>query len=191
MRRTEQEFMAAARAEGYAITCGTTVPWLTGYGHVEPGLARTLPVDTLAALRRIFVTLGGDEDLLRAKRASRLRPDGFLGGRILEVDEIQHFSTARGIALELYPDGAALGFDRDAYRALCRRWGPHGGDRYRAAKRTVEFPRPGGRTAQRAYFDALRDLGAPHSGTGPVIRIPAPECNPALALERLREMAPA
>lgn len=191
MGRTEQAFMAGARAAGYAVTPGRTVSWLTGYGHLEPALSRMVPAEIIEVLQRIFLTLDGDEELLRAKRASRLRPDALLGGQILEVDEIQHFSTARLTALDLYPERAPLAFDRDEYRALCRRWAPKGGDRYRAGKQTVEFPHPGGRTAQRAYFDALRDLVAPHIAAGPVIRIAAPECDPALALKRLRETTPA
>ena len=186
MGRTEQEFIAGARAAGYAIASGQTVPWLTGRGHLEPGLSNTIPPEVVAVLRRVFIALGGDEDVLRSKRSGALRPDGFIDGQLLEIDEIQHFTTPRLVTLDLYPDAAPLGFDRDDYRSLCRRWAPRGGDRYRATKPTVDFPRPGGRTAQRAYFDAVRDLVAPHVGVGPVLRIPAPECDAALALKRLR-----
>lgn len=186
MGRTDQEFMAGASTAGYPITSGGTMPWLTGFGHLDAGVTSRTPTEVIDVLRRIFMVLGGDESLLRAKRAVLLRPDGFLRGRILEIDEIQHFSTARLAALDLYPDDAPLGYDRDEYRSLCRRWASNGGDRYRANKQTAEFPRCGGRTAQRAYFDALRDLVAPHAGGGPVIRIAAPECDSTLALSRLR-----
>lgn len=178
--------MAGARRAGYAIKPGATLPWLTVHGHLSTGLD-AIPASVVNTLRRIFLALGGDEDALRAKRRGPLRPDAFLGGQILELDEIQHFSSARLRSLDAYPADAALGFDLDEYRALCRRWAPHGGDRYRAAKQTIDFPAPGGRTAQRAYFDALRDLLAPYAGTDPVIRIPAPECDPHLALDRLRD----
>jgi hypothetical protein len=186
MGRTEQGFMAAARAAGYAITSGAPVPGLTGRGHLEPGLVAAAPEEVIAALHGMFVALGGDEAVLRTKRSAPLRPDGLLGGRLLEVDEIQHFTTARLMTLDRYADDASVGFDRDEYQSLCRHWAPRGGDRYRASKPTVDFPRPGGRTAQRAYFDALRDLAAPYLSVGPVLRIPAPECDPAIALTRLR-----
>lgn len=185
MGRTEQQFLAGARARGYALETGRTVPWLTVHGHLEPALKAQVPSEIIDVLRDVFLSLGGDEELLRAKRSGRLRPDAFLGDRILELDEIQHFSTARLAALERYPHDAPLGFDRDRHMALCRQWAPMGGDRYRASKQTREFPHHGGRTAQRAYFDALRDLAAPHFGAGPVIRIAAPECDPRLAIRRM------
>jgi hypothetical protein len=57
-------------------------------------------------------------------------------------------------------------------------------DRYRAGKPTRDFPFAGGRRAQRAYFDAFRDLVAPSFGLR-VLRVPAPECDGALAYQRL------
>lgn len=187
MGRTEREFMSALLAGGYDMQRNRTVPWLTTRGHLDGALVDVVPSEVLAVLRRIFLRLGGKEDLLSTKRILRLRPDAFLDERILELDEIQHFSSARLATLALYPDNAALGFDRHQYERLCSRWAPRGGDGYRAAKQTREFPQRGGRTAQRAYFDALRDLIAPYAGAGPVIRIHALECDAQLAFARLRE----
>jgi hypothetical protein len=62
-------------------------------------------------------------------------------------------------------------------------------DNFRAAKPAVDFPRPGGRRAQRAYFDAVRDLVAPSFGWT-VCRVPAPECNAVTAAARLRATRP-
>ena len=53
-------------------------------------------------------------------------------------------------------------------------------------KKAVDFPFPGGRTAQRAYFDACRDLLGPAFGYR-VIRIPAPSRNVMAAVAALRE----
>jgi len=100
----------------------------------------------------------------------------------VEVDEIQHFTTERLRTLDLYPASAELWFDTGAYGTLISRWSTTG-DRYRAAKPTVDFPFAGGRRAQRAYFDAFRDLAAPSFGLR-VLRIPAPECDGRLAFER-------
>lgn len=185
MGRTETEFMAEALALGYPLRQKVTVPWLTWNGHRNPNLDR-FSETVINVLHELFIALGGDEARLIAKAGQRLQPDSFLREQILELDEIQHFSTARLNTFEFYPADAQLGFDIDEYRDLCRRWAPSGGDRYRAAKATVDFPRPGGRTAQRAYFDAVRDLLAPHTPAGPVIRIPAPECDPTTAVRRLR-----
>jgi hypothetical protein len=185
MGRTERDFLAGARAAGFDIKPGATRPWLTVYGHLEPSLHGTVAEHVIARLREMFITLGGDERLLASKRAGASpRPDACYQGRILEVDEIQHFTTDRLRTLELYPAGTRVGFDVDRYRSLCSTWASRGGDKYRAYKQTVEFPHEGGRRAQRAYFDACRDLLAPYFGDGPVVRVPAPECEPALALQR-------
>jgi hypothetical protein len=47
----------------------------------------------------------------------------------------------------------------------------------------MDFPFAGARRAQRAYFDAFRDLAAPSFGLR-VLRIPAPECDGRLTFER-------
>jgi hypothetical protein len=48
----------------------------------------------------------------------------------------------------------------------------------------VDVPRFGARRAQRAYFDSVRDLAAPVFGNGPVIRVPAADCDGAIAYDR-------
>lgn len=192
MGRTEKEFGRTARDAGYDLRQGERVPWLTVHGHVNRVVVQHAPPEVLAALRRILLVLGGDEERLATKRPGsdpcpdfRLHSHGG-DGRILETDEIQHFTTDRLQALKSYPLETRLGYDRREYIALCERWRTRGGDRYRAAKATKEFPRAGGRRAQRAYFDACRDLLAPHFDAGSVIRVPAPECDPGLAFERWR-----
>lgn len=188
--RIETEFGRTARDAGYDLCPGERVPWLTVHGHVNPVVVQHAPPEVLAAVRRIFLVLGGDEERLATKRpGSDPRPDFRLhshggDGRILEIDEIQHFTTDRLQALKSYPLDTRLGYDQGEYIALCERWRTRGGDKYRAAKPTKEFARAGGRRAQRAYFDACRDLLASHLDAGSVIRVPAPECAPGLAFER-------
>jgi len=104
-----------------------------------------------AALRSIYLALGGDETLLVRKRSgSDPRLDFVLAEHALavEVDEIQHFTSERLRTLDLYPPAAEVCFDTGAYRALIGRWCTTG-DRYRAAKPSVDFPFAGGRRAQR------------------------------------------
>jgi len=99
-----------------------------------------------AALRSIYLALGGDETLLVRKRSgSDPRLDFVLADHALavEVDEIQHFTTERLRTLDLYPAAAEVCFDTGAYRTLISRWCTTG-DRYRAAKPTVDFPFAGG-----------------------------------------------
>jgi hypothetical protein len=128
--------------------------------------------------------LGGDEPLVRAKAQRPLSPDFVLpNGQLVEVDEIQHFTSDRLRTLELYPPEVSLGFDLGFYRDLCDRH-HRTADRYRADKTATDFPFPGGRRAQRAFLDAVRDLLAPYLAGHPVLRVPAPECDAALAFAR-------
>jgi hypothetical protein len=60
-------------------------------------------------------------------------------------------------------------------------------DDYRRSKEARGFRRPGGRRAQRAYFDALRDLAIPALGFSPVIRVDALDDNGAAAYRRRRD----
>jgi hypothetical protein len=140
----------------------------------------------LEQLRLIYAALGGDETLLAGKRAgSDPRIDLLIADRALavEADEIQHFTSDCLQTLELYHPDADVLFDVEEYRTLIGRWRV-GGDGYRAAKPTKDFPRAGGRRSQRAFFDAFRDLAAPTFGLR-VLRTPAPECDGTLAYSRL------
>jgi hypothetical protein len=177
-----------AREAGIELEPGVAVPWLTNRGHLNPVLADAVPQGTLAILSSIHQRLGGDESLLAGKRGgSSPRPDFFLVSEnlIVEVDEIQHFTSDRLATLEAYPRNVELAFEVVEYRALISKWSAVA-DNYRAAKPAVDFPRAGGRRAQRAYFDAVRDLAAPSFGWR-VLRVPAPECDASIAAARLSE----
>lgn len=125
---------------------------------------------------RIFRELGGKALALETKRRIALRPDAFFGDKwnfIVEFDEIQHFTRFRESTLQNYPSNLRLGFDRNRYIQLCRIHcdrailkGPTG---YRSPKQ--EFPFVNGRAAQRAFFDALRDLLPLDNGLNPTIRL--------------------
>jgi hypothetical protein len=180
--RTETRFETLAARDG--LHRGHRLPWLSNRGHLaleEIGAPSVL----IDRLREIYTRLGGYEKALAAKRrGSDPTPDFLLNGhQIVEVDEVQHFTADRLTTLRLYPRDIELGFGISEYMARCETWRSTA-DRYRAAKPTQDFPYPGGRRAQRAYFDALRDLAAPFFGHGPVLRIPAPECDGDLAYRR-------
>jgi hypothetical protein len=184
MGATEDAVARLAAGEGLDFRRGASLPWLTNKGHLDEGIAGTLDEQTLAALRSIYRELGGDESLLASKRSgSDPRIDLLHGALAIEVDEIQHFTTDRMRTLELYPPDADVLFNADEYRAAIRLWHQRA-DRYRASKPTRDLPFAGGRRAQRAYFDAFRDLVAPSFGFR-VLRVPAPECEGALAYQRL------
>jgi len=184
MGATEDAVARLAASESLEFRRGASLPWLTNKGHLAEGVAGKLDEETLAALRSIYQELGGDESLLASKRSgSDPRIDLLHGALAIEVDEIQHFTTDRMRTLEFYPLDADVLFNADEYRAAIRLWHQRA-DRYRASKPTRDFPFAGGRRAQRAYFDAFRDLVAPSFGLR-ILRVPAPECEGALAYKRL------
>jgi hypothetical protein len=163
----QREFAEAALADGIVLS-GQSFPWLSQRGHLAlpEGPARD-------ALEEIYLALGGDLDTLATARSTALRGDYLheATGTLIEIDESQHFTSARLASLSHYPADAALGFDLDHYKALCRRHQAQS-DRYRAAKEARGFGR-GGRTRQRAYYDALRDLATPAMGQPPLVRVDA------------------
>ena len=183
MGRTEDAFFRLARADGHDIERGTTLPWLTNRGH----LSNMLTVSTTQALRAIHRELGGDEERLEGKRSASLRPDFLLPSQslLVEVDETQHFTTDRLSTFGHYYEAVKLAFDPVAYMELVKQWKDEGDSFYRN-KPAPDFPFPGGRRAQRAYFDVCRDLGANDHGLR-VLRIPAPERDPTLAYSRFLE----
>lgn len=178
----EGAFAAAAASDGIVLL-RARVPWLNQRGHLG------LPAEASAAranLGTIFDALGGDAEEQAAKRLTSLPGDFFHEptGTFIEIDEFQHFTSHRRRALELYPASARLGFDRDAYLALCHELASRA-DKYRAAKAAVGFG-DGGRQRQRAYHDALRDLAEPDMGAPPVMRFPVLDGDGAAAYERAR-----
>jgi hypothetical protein len=182
---TAAELRRLALEHGIDLRPGRPLAWLTSRGHEHPVLLDALSENTLRALRDLFTALRGDEQALAGKPARPLRPDFFFGraDQLVELDESQHFTTARLRTLDFYGDDAARGFDIDEYRTLCERLKERS-DRDFAHRKAVEFPGPHGRQRQRAYFDAVRDFGAPACGHGGVIRVPAPERDAELALGR-------
>jgi hypothetical protein len=144
-----------------------------------------VPTEVRNILDELHARLGGDQQLLRAKPERALRPDFVLAtGQLVEVDEIQHFTSDRLLTFELYPSEISLGFDLGMYRDFCALY-RETADRYRADKTATDFPCSGGRRAQRAFLDAVRDLMAPYLTGRPVLRVAAPECDARLAFARV------
>ncbi|MFI2565408.1 hypothetical protein [Paenarthrobacter sp. NPDC018779] len=159
-------------------------PWLNQRGHFD--LPQTASAIALP-LEQIFAMLGGNAAEQSAKRTTPL-PGDFIHedtGTLIEVDEMQHFTSFRLQTFSFYPVESPLGFDVEAYLWHCRRYSSSA-DKYRQTKTAPAFGN-GGRQRQRAYYDALRDLAAPAMGHPPLIRIPAPEGNGRAAFEQNRE----
>jgi len=136
-----------------------------------------LPADLYQTLDSMFIALKGYRQGMDQKEARRIPVDCCFGppySFIVEVDEVQHFTSYKATALNHYPEDASLGFDLQEYLQLCERYadeayrkGPSG---YRKPK--PEFPFDGGRAAQRAFFDAFKDLLPARHGLRPTLRIP-------------------
>jgi len=126
-------------------------------------------------LLRVFTSLEGNIEVLRGKKPRALTPDAYFPppwNFIFEFDELQHFTKYKKIALENYPPGN-YGFEINEYKRLCEQYqdiairkGPAG---YRVPK--PEFPFENGRAAQRAFFDACRDILPQLNGLNPTVRI--------------------
>jgi hypothetical protein len=195
LRRVEDlrtAFARAAAADGIALA-PHTFDWLCEQGHI--GLERVAkarrdpaivaPVKAaLAELQAIYARLKGDESVLHAARENLLLPvDLFHAptGTVIAVDGAEHFTSFRRTALELYPPE----LDVAGQIALCDEWAARtdGLERGLAAK-GFGF---GGRQRERAYHDALLDLGAPAMGLPPVIRVAAVDGDGAAAYARHRD----
>lgn len=171
---------------------GTRAPWLTGRGHVNPVVQNAAPPEVIDALAEVHATLGGDASALASKRPGNPPTPDLIHTpteTVIEIDEVQHFTSARLRTLDLYPADVPLGFNLDEYKQLVENWRSKG-DRAYAHKVAADFPQTGGRQAQRAYNDALRDLLAPTFTGHPVIRIAVPDRGIGTAVARLMTRLP-
>jgi hypothetical protein len=190
-------FAQAAATDGIVLAEQQTFDWLTEAGHLgleyaamqrrDPAL-RVPVTAAVEALTTIYSRLRGDPVVLRSLRTNLLLTVDLvheITGTVIELDESKHFTSFRLKALDVYPPGTALGFDLDEYRELCRAWSSKTDNVDRAfAAKGFGF---GGRQRERAYRDALLDLGAPAMGLPPVRRVVALDGDGTAAYARERE----
>lgn len=174
---------SALRVEGIDVVSAGSLPWLTVRGHLDSYVQRHAPAHLLNLLATVHDELGGNANVLAGKRSGAVRADLVVvaTGQMIEVDEVQHFTSAREVSLDQYPESIPLGFSLHDYRLWTIRHRAEG-DRAFAHKRAADFDFHGGRQAQRAYNDALRDLLAPIFTGHPVVRVAVPtrSCVPAV-----------
>jgi hypothetical protein len=140
------------------------------------------------AIEQIFKRLNGLQPVLESGRVEK----GFTAvlvheptDTIVEVDEVLHFTSHRLRTLELYPPEMKLGFDLKEYKALCEEHGPTS-DRWRYGLASKLFGWHG-LQKERAWEDAVRDVGAWVMGHPPLIRVPAIDGDGDAAYERVRD----
>jgi hypothetical protein len=188
-------FTHAAARDGIALE-PRSFDWLCEQGHVglervakarrDPAIVAPV-IAALDVLGAIYARLKGDVSVLHAARANLLLPVDLVHpptGTVIEVDEREHFTSFRLGALELYPADAAVAFDRDEYKRLCREQCAET-DRLSRGLAAKGFGF-GGVPRERAYHAALYDLAVPAMGHPPVVRIAAVDGDGAAAYERHR-----
>jgi hypothetical protein len=193
---TRSAFARAAAVDGIELR-GGSFDWLSEQGHVglervakarrDPAIVQPV-IAAVAVLEAICARLRGDVTVLAASRATLLLPVDLVHeptGTALALDGVEHFTSHRLAALDLYPVDAALGFDIDDHRALCRSHGRQADAVGRGlAAKAFGF---GGVGRERAYNDSLIDLATPAMGHPPVIRIAVPDGDGAAAYASSRE----
>jgi len=83
-------------------------------------------------------------------------------GFVLELDESQHFTPLRKVALSSYPASLPLGFDRKRWIAICE-------------EINARDDEPPHRDEQRAWYDTLRDFLPSVLGLLPTVRLAVSE----------------
>jgi hypothetical protein len=156
---------------GFRLERQVRFDWLTSRAPLEPDIE--LPSALKYRLLALHAQLGGDSTRMAMKRRHYLRFDLLVDDTtLIEVDESQHFTSARLTSLDFYDDTEHQ-LDVKSYRDLCEQY-RESADSYMRGRDAVDFPFPGGRTAQRAYFDTTKDFLAAAHGYR-LIRLPAPE----------------
>ena len=142
-------------------------PWLT-----VPDLKNLPPA--INRIRKALVRYRGHTDF--DTPGFKLKCDFYLPDRklIIEIDERQHFTEARAVALQNYPARTRLGFSADEWIKNCHRI-------------AAVDPTPPYRDEQRAYYDSLRDLLAAENDMAPVMRVMADDIEAEGGPDRLVE----
>lgn len=176
----DRDIQTCARSRGLLLAAAPPARWLTERGHLNPIVQRDAPVAVIDALDELHAALGGDRRALARGRDVPVRPGLVVAGtgQIVQVDDIGHLTSDRLASLAFYPAGARIGFSLEQYRAVietCRERAA----RVFTKRWSADFDFAGGRRARRAYEDALRDLLVPIFTGLPLLRIAAPDPDPA------------
>jgi hypothetical protein len=172
----DTEVLAAARHSGVRLMLGSPLRWLTPRGHLDPYVQSHASAEVLDVLDDVHASLGGNRRALARKVGPAPTPDFVVeaSGQLVEIDEVQHFTAARKLTLGRYPTRVPFGFSLDDYRTLIETWKAKAHSVF-TARSSADFDFVGGRHAQRAYYDAVKDLLAPTFTGLAVLRLPAPD----------------
>jgi hypothetical protein len=182
----ETAILVETRARGAGLRVGNSLRWLTVRGHLDPVVQREAPAEVVEALEQLHSSLGGDRRALARKKMGSIRPDLIVAstGQLVEIDEVEHFTMARLTTLAAYSPRIPFGFSIDDYRSLIETWKAKANTVF-TQRWSPDFDFVGGRRAQRAYYDALKDWLAPTFTGLPVLRVAIPDGDVRAASGRL------
>lgn len=117
--------------------------------------------ECLRAIHAKLADFRGHDGFAKAKTLS---VDYFVPSEnlIVEFDESQHFTNARKITLDSYPESLNTGYSLDRWKGLCLSLNKHDND-------------PPYRDEQRAWYDTVRDFYPSENGLNPLVRLYAGE----------------
>lgn len=115
-------------------------------------------LDQLNEIKKALEAFRGFKDFAKAKTAPRC--DAYIPnpGLIVEMDESQHFTQPRRVALTKYPEGFNVGYDVQEWMACC--------DSIDATDNDPVY-----RDEQRAWYDTLRDFLPTVMKLKPTVRV--------------------
>jgi len=192
----EEQFAEQAAKDGIVLE-PETFSWASEPGHLaigaladqtaDPGVLQRAEIG-VPALEQMFNRMGGLAPVLYSCRVNRPYPAVLLHdatATLLTVNGVLHFSTPRLETLALYPGEVPLGYDVKAYRELCKEHAPKT-DKWRYGLASKMFGWHG-LQKERAYQDAVRDIGAWVMGLPPLIRVPAIDEDGAAAYASVKD----
>jgi hypothetical protein len=178
-----------ARRRGSRLVVGAPQRWLSTRGHLDPVVQREAPAEVLDVLERLHTSLGGDLAALARRPIRHEATDlATASGQLIELDGVEHFTSARWDTLRDYPAMYPFGFSIDYYRALIETWRAKANAVF-TRQWSPDFDFSGGRRAHRAYFDAVKDLLTPTFTGQQLIRVPVVDRDPARAARQIAILA--
>jgi len=192
----EEQFAEHAANDGIVLE-PASFHWASEPGHLaigaladQSGNIEVMQRAEIAvpALEQMFKNMGGLAPVLYSCRVNKPYPALLMHeptSTLIAVDGVLHFTSPRLKTLKLYPGEAPLGYDVKAYKALCEEHAPKTDKwRYGLASKMFGFH---GLQIERAYQDAVRDLGSWVMGFSPLIRVPAIDEDGEAAYARVKD----
>lgn len=192
----EETFAQAAAKDGIELE-PQSFHWASEPGHLAIGALADQTQNPevmqraeigVPALEQMFQRMGGLAPVLYSCRVNLPYPATLMHeptATLVAVDGALHFTTPRLNTLKLYPGEMRIGYDVKEYKELCEEHAPTS-DKWRYGLASKMFGWHG-LQKERAYQDAVRDIGSWVMGLSPLIRVPAIDEDGEAAYERAKD----